>query len=140
MPRSRNVVCGIEPGRDIFDEETRRKPLAFRADAGHYWSLNRYSTGSSEPTRLYCEHSKGRASLKILLVPDSGSKRSKRKPRPTSTRSVCRASGFVLVGNPSTTFLADCQQEHCRLQQDHAAIGDVVVRCRNLQLAFFHQC
>jgi hypothetical protein len=28
----------------------------------------------------------------------------KRKPRPTSTRSVCRTSGFVLVGNLEATF------------------------------------
>ena len=25
-----------------------RKPLAFRADAGHYWNLNRYSTGRNQ--------------------------------------------------------------------------------------------
>src|ERR1700680_1438648 len=97
MPRPRRLGRGREDGPGIFDEETRRKPLAFRAAAGHYWNLNRYSTGSSELTRLYDENSKGRASLKILLLPDSGSKRWKRKPRPTSTRSVCRASGFVLV-------------------------------------------
>src|SRR6202162_6600753 len=31
--------------RGIFEKETRRKRLAFGADAGHYWNLNRYSTG-----------------------------------------------------------------------------------------------
>jgi hypothetical protein len=58
-----------------------RKPLAFRADAGDYWNLNRYSTGSNEL----------RGS--VVSIPNVEDRKS--TPRPTSTRSVCRASGFV---------------------------------------------
>ena len=34
--------------RITSDRDVSRKPLTFRADAGHCWNLNRYSTGRNQ--------------------------------------------------------------------------------------------
>jgi hypothetical protein len=40
--------AGVETAGSLRIETFEGKPLAFRANAGHYWNLNRYSTGSNE--------------------------------------------------------------------------------------------
>jgi hypothetical protein len=58
-------------------------------------------------TGLFYEHSKYGASLKRLPLLTRERNRSERKPRPTSTRSVCRASGFVQTPFPPPICLGD---------------------------------
>src|SRR5450755_2424122 len=64
LGQSRNIRAGalsigaFERGR----WRLRRTRGRFRADAGHYWNLNRYSTGSNKLKGLYSEHSKYGAS------------------------------------------------------------------------------
>ena len=92
MPRSRRL--GAKWGaliRGIFDKETRRRPLAFAADAV-LWGFESTFACNQKNTRQLQES--GETALK---------RRKGAWPLEYATRSVRRASGFVLVGNSEAT-------------------------------------
>jgi hypothetical protein len=87
-------------GRGIFDKETRRKPLVLAGDAPHatlYMEIE-CSKVHTSVRHLFALQGPGRH-REALLCPKCGGEWKKIHAVP-NTRSVPRASGFVLVAKP----------------------------------------
>jgi len=98
MPRPKRVTFGagrMATGRGIFDKETRRKPLVLAGDAPY---VTLHMEFEWQFRHLFALQGRGRH-YEALLCPKCGGEWKKIHAVP-NTRSVPRASGFVLVAKP----------------------------------------